>query len=50
MLVEKVRAAAKARLRPTLRLTDRVRHRIGSMGSRQFGRKAKATARLGASG
>jgi len=31
MLVEKVRAAAKARLRPTLRLTDRVRHRIGSM-------------------
>jgi two-component system chemotaxis response regulator CheB len=33
MLVEKVRAAAKARLRPTLRLTDRVRHRIGSMGA-----------------
>jgi two-component system chemotaxis response regulator CheB len=31
MLVEKVRAAAKARLRPTLRLTDRVRHRIGNM-------------------
>jgi two-component system, chemotaxis family, protein-glutamate methylesterase/glutaminase len=31
MLVEKVRAAAKARLRPTLRLTDRVRHRIGGM-------------------
>src|SRR3954447_15642326 len=31
MLVEKVRAAAKARLRSTLRLTDRVRHRIGSM-------------------
>jgi two-component system chemotaxis response regulator CheB len=30
MLVEKVRAAAKARLRPTLRLADRVRHRIGS--------------------
>ena len=28
-LVEKVRAAAKARLRPTHRLTDRVRHRIG---------------------
>jgi two-component system chemotaxis response regulator CheB len=31
ILVEKVRAAAKARLRPTLRLTDRVRHRIGNM-------------------
>jgi two-component system chemotaxis response regulator CheB len=30
MLVEKVRAAAKAQLRPTLRLTDRVRHRINS--------------------
>jgi two-component system, chemotaxis family, protein-glutamate methylesterase/glutaminase len=28
-LVEKVRAAAHARLRPTLRLADRVRHRIG---------------------
>jgi two-component system chemotaxis response regulator CheB len=30
ILVETVRAAAKARLRSTLRLTDRVRHRIGS--------------------
>jgi two-component system chemotaxis response regulator CheB len=28
-LVEKVRAASRARLRPTHRLTDRVRHRIG---------------------
>src|SRR3954469_6319396 len=31
MLVEKVRAAARARLRPTLRLADRVRHRIGGI-------------------
>ena len=49
MLVEKVRAAAKARLRPTLRLTDRVRHRIGSMSTAGLAGKAKATARLGAS-
>jgi two-component system chemotaxis response regulator CheB len=32
LLVEKVRAAAQARLRPTLRLVDRVRHRIGRTG------------------
>lgn len=29
MLVEKVRAAARARLRPSLRLAERVRHQIG---------------------
>lgn len=35
-LVEKVRAAAGARLKPSLRLTDRVRHRVGR-GSRKAG-------------
>ena len=47
MLVEKVRAAAKARLRPTLRLTDRVRHRIGGMaGAADYAGKAEAAASL----
>lgn len=32
VLVEKVRAAAKARIRPTLRLTERVRHQIRGAG------------------
>ncbi|EWY36797.1 chemotaxis protein CheY [Skermanella stibiiresistens SB22] len=31
MLVEKIRAAARAKLRPTLRLADRIRHRLGSV-------------------
>lgn len=34
-LVEKVRAAARARLRPTLRLAERVRHQIGRSGAAQ---------------
>ncbi|HEX3992135.1 MAG TPA: chemotaxis-specific protein-glutamate methyltransferase CheB, partial [Acetobacteraceae bacterium] len=34
MLVEKVRAAAGARLRPSLRLRERVRHRVGSVAPR----------------
>ena len=47
MLVEKVRAAAKARLRPTLRLTDRVRHRIGgTTGAAGSAGKAETAASL----
>ena len=40
-LVEKVRAAAKARLRPTHRLTDRVRHRIGGMSAAGLAERPK---------
>lgn len=32
ILIEKIRAAAKARIRPTLRLTERVRHQIRGTG------------------
>ena len=34
LLVDKVRAAAGARLRPSLRLRERVRHRVGNVASR----------------
>jgi two-component system chemotaxis response regulator CheB len=37
ILVEKVRAAAGARLRPSLRLRDRIRHRTGRAGERPQG-------------
>jgi two-component system, chemotaxis family, protein-glutamate methylesterase/glutaminase len=40
MLVEKVRAAAGARLRPSLRLRERVRHRVGSVAPRSRPRSA----------
>ena len=40
MLVEKVRAAAGARLRPSLRLRERVRHRVGNVAPRSRRRSA----------
>jgi two-component system, chemotaxis family, protein-glutamate methylesterase/glutaminase len=42
MLVEKVRAAAGARLRPSLRLRERVRHRVGNAAAP--GRRTAAVA------
>jgi two-component system chemotaxis response regulator CheB len=42
MLVEKVRSAAGARLKPSLRLKERVRHRIGGGGGVRTARGAAA--------
>jgi two-component system, chemotaxis family, protein-glutamate methylesterase/glutaminase len=54
VLVEKVRAAASARIRRTLRLTERVRHQIRGAGLvSQFGlgrSRLKADAKVGTSG
>jgi two-component system, chemotaxis family, protein-glutamate methylesterase/glutaminase len=48
-LIEKVRQAASARLKPTLRLRDRVRHRIGQSGRPDIGPR-RAPARLATTG
>jgi two-component system chemotaxis response regulator CheB len=48
VLVEKVRAAASARIRRTLRLTERVRHRIRGAGLASQSRLARAPPKMDA--
>ncbi len=43
-LIEKVRGAAEAKLRPSLRLTERVRHQVGRNNPRPRRRTARTTA------
>ena len=50
VLVEKVRAAASARIRRTLRLTERVRHRIRGAGLASQSRPARARPQMDARG
>ncbi|URD60777.1 chemotaxis-specific protein-glutamate methyltransferase CheB [Sphingomonas sp. KRR8] len=44
-LIEKVRAAAQARIRPTLRLAERVRAKVGRQGARPALRRGSAPTR-----
>ncbi len=48
VLLEKVRAAARARIRRTLRLTERVRHQIRGAGAARSSRPTGARPKIGA--